>query len=436
MRTEVEAKLTDRVEALRRSLIGGLPFESAVELLPALPRRSAAERPSPSEFPARALTGCLQCNNQDLPSVPRFDGGFDGGCVVNYFGTWKDDRILDLFDTWKTSAKNFNERQEDYYVSYKNIRYNVLPFGSNRGVNFKYILKTRGFTFLIFGKADSGELPTVQVDFSYESLRGRSLFDARKEAEDVLLSLGFRWDRLSFQRIDINVTVAIPFEKIASAFVEGRLVSRVRNFATVYNNRSSGSALTYVRGGSDVQICLYDKYYELQKHYNEQKFNDLSYVLGDGQDLTRVEFRLSSAFFHSLDVSTFEDLEKELPSIVEYLCFDWFRIVDGKKVRGREKKQKLDIYWQYIQYAFDRTFIKNDDLKPIVRRKRYNCENSRLLRQAVGCVSSALARTFDPVKNIDEFINDVFETCLRYKRLAYRAYQRKKVRYEVLFSNG
>lgn len=306
---------------MRNNLLTGADFDAALELLPAVPNaqadRAAGAPLDTSGAPlsaARALTGRLLCNS--LPDKAPFEyaGGFDGGTVVNYFGAFTDAKMFERFDVWRDMSKLESERSDDdYFVDLDGYRFQVLPYGSSGGVAFKYIFKYRSFTILITGKPDAGDRPTVQVDFSYESFREKTLFEVRYIVEDFLLYLGFRWDRVSFQRIDINVTVDADFQDVYKAFQEGRFISRLRIFRPVLENTSSGMTCHYIAGGSlkssDVSICLYDKLHELSRQYNETKYDDLLAEVPNAEHLTRCEFRITSAFFRALGCNSFENPE-------------------------------------------------------------------------------------------------------------------------------
>lgn len=432
-----------KVEGLKRSLILGEQFEKALEMLPSdqtlgLLSRDPDDRVSGSEGSSDpsikdgALTGSLWGN---CPSSFRYDGAFDGGSIVNYYGSWKDRSIFDLFDTWRSGAKIREDENCDYFVTYQGVRFQFLSHGTHgkRGVSFKYMLRFHGFTVLIFGKPDAGDMPSVQIDFSYESLRGRSIFDARLEVENFLLALGFRWESISFQRIDLNVTLNTPFSEVTSAFCDGRVVSRVRRFHFEYANSSGGLICNYVSGGDSINITLYDKMHELITRYNEDKYDDLEHVIGDGVDLTRVEFRLSSEYLGSLDIHTWEDLEDMVPAIVEYLTGDWFRILENKKIRGKENKQVISDFWLRVREAFFQIFIKSSDIKPLKKKKKYCFSRSRLIRQALGCFNKALALSYNHAGALESYLNDVNYLIKHYKGLAFKQYRLKCEEVDVLF---
>lgn len=433
---DIEQRYLDRLKGMRQTLLLGMPFDDALEMLPAEPRpcrSEAGSAPQNEGEGSRELTGTLLCNNTFFEGL-RFDGGFDGGCVVNYFGKWQDVNFLKDLDSWRDLAKEYEERGDAFIHEYYGVKFEVMPYGSNRGVNFKYVLKWQGFTILIRGGKYKEDLPAVQVDFSYEVFREKDIFDARFLVEDLLLHFGFKWEKVTFQRIDLNVTLNESFQKVAKAFQQGRFLSRVRRFNAWSSNSKQKQVLNYIAGGthkSEVQVVLYDKLYELTSHYNEQKFVDLKPVLGEGTDLTRVEFRLTSAFFRTIDCFSYEKLSELMPSIVNYLVTSWFRVLKTKKIRGKENKQELDEFWLKVQYAFQQVFIKKEVVKRLKREKTSKISNMRLLRQAVGCVSSALARSYEKTKDLETFCAEIFDVFLRYKRLSYYAYRKKRAVYET-----
>lgn len=438
---DIRATYENRLEAMRQNFVLGKDFDSVLEMLPADPApcaESAGSAPSADDSRQngpRALTGGPLRN---FPSL-QYTGGFDGGTTVNYFGAWQNPEMFARFSDWKELAKLADERGEDFFHQEGALRFQVLPYGSNRGVNFKFIFLWESFTILISSRISSNDLPAVQVDYSYESFRNCDLFTARNIVESFLMTLGFKWERVSFQRVDINVTIDEEFSKVSTALNDGRFLSRIRKFHPVIDNTSQGLIWRYIMGGgasSEVSVRIYDKLNELDEVYNEQKLEDLRQVMGEADNLLRCEFSITSAFFRSIDVNSYEELEKRLPDIVEYLVFSWLRVLKTKKVRGKENKQELDEFWQKIQYAFYNVFINKTDIRPIIRRKEKRISRDPLLRQAVGCITAAMARTINKRRSLDEFLSDVFSECLNYKKLIYKVYRKKRLEYETRIFNA
>lgn len=116
--------------------------------------------------------------------------------------------------------------------------------------------------------------------------------------------------------------------------------------------------------------------------------------LVEQRPITRVEFRLRRDALKVKGVNTMRDLQEIEPTLVEWLTTRWFRILKDKKRRGRENRQEIAPLWREVQQRFREYFPGVDGVRREIiplRKRPLACSAEQLLKQATGCVASALA---------------------------------------------
>ena len=153
---------------------------------------------------------------------------------------------------------------------------------------------------------------------------------------------------------------------------------------------------------SRAQICIYDKGQELRA----KKSNIVKEALfvercvGDdwynsGRPITRIEIRLGRDALKALGVDTVSDLQKSERGIVDLLTSEWFRILKHPKVRGHEKTAAIHPIWERVRSLFFQNFT-GAEVTDVSWNKDKNiaCDAEALEKQALGCLSKALACNF------------------------------------------
>jgi hypothetical protein len=113
--------------------------------------------------------------------------------------------------------------------------------------------------------------------------------------------------------------------------------------------------------------------------------------------VTRIEFRLRRDALKVKGINTMQDLQEIEPALVEWLTTKWFRILDAPKVRGHENTQRVHSIWQEVQDAFRRYFPGINGVRREIqpnRKRRVSCESMPLIKQAGGCLATAIALQF------------------------------------------
>lgn len=115
-------------------------------------------------------------------------------------------------------------------------------------------------------------------------------------------------------------------------------------------------------------------------------------------------------------INTMQDLQEIEPALVEWLTTKWFRILAEPKVRGHENKQQVHPIWQEVQELFRAYFPGINGVRREIqpnRKRQLSCEVMPLVKQAGGCLATAIALKFgkQPTKQqLMYLVNAMLET--------------------------
>jgi hypothetical protein len=248
--------------------------------------------------------------------VPEFShGGYDGGVVVGFEGTWNAAEfsyLLSILDAAKEEAgEACKEGLEGLPLNLEGEEVLVSPKGglaggseAKGGVVYKYRFFCKGVEFLIHSNP-SQHIQPVRVRYGAESVQGH-----RNRFFDVhfgfvlpflkRLGLDVKSDKLS--RVDMQCLIDVPMSEFSYLLraEHQHVVTKLRKKSE--HGTMSGRVETVEIGSvSNVQFCFYDKGRELRA----KKSNILKEALfirdcvGDewynsGRPITRIEIRLGS----------------------------------------------------------------------------------------------------------------------------------------------
>lgn len=418
LKIQPSIEFTELLAASDNNRIFEATGQSNISLSPSC-RRSRSARKAGSALLRRApnmLIGGLQSNSEEKIESCAFSGGFDGGSEISLFGSWSpqdEERKSAIFAALRAAK----ERARRYGAGANS----ALPLGGrvwvvqatgasskNQFNRFPYRLISGGVTLLISDNLNKG-FPSVRLVYGYEALVGRRFLDVHSEVIRVLKSAGFVVENEVVSRIDLQVTLDLPFELVADSFAEGRIVSRLRKWTRFDRQGAAGLNMGTLTGGHDLQICIYDKFRECIDKRNDDKLEDL-YNLCDVVSTTflRVEFRLRRSALRSMGFSSLKSIYNRLPDLIQFLTADWFRILKDQKVRGRENKQEIAPFWKRVQHCFQTVFSGGQKPKEVIKmRSKKRLSKKALVRQGLGCLVKALAcATYQDEKPLtyEEFI--------------------------------
>jgi hypothetical protein len=373
---------------------------------------------SPAGSP-RLLTGGSPCTlTPNLPGieVPEFShGGYDGGVMVGFEGTWDTTAfsyLLEILDAAKEEAGDavkggmeglpLNLEGEEVLVSPKG----GLAGGNDAkgGVVYKYRFFCQGVEFMIHSNP-SEYIQPVRVRYGAESVQGH-----RNRFYDVhygfvlpflkRLGLDVKTDKLS--RVDMQCLIDIPMSEFSHLLkAENKhVVTKLRKKSE--HGTMSGRVETVEIGSvSNVQFCFYDKGRELRA----KKSNIVKEALfirdcvGDewynsGRPITRIEIRLGRDALKCLGIDSVSDLRERERGVIDLLTTEWLRILAEPKVRGHENTAAIHPTWERVRNLFFAYFTGGEVDVRWNQRESISCDPDALEKQALGCISKALAYRF------------------------------------------
>ena len=284
----------------------------------------------------------------------------------------------------------------------------VYPTGSRIGVYYEYHIAFEGFDVFIHKDiTPKNEIAQIRVDYRAESiLKYGGLYEAQSVLLDFLSSLGFTKLEEKVSRLDIQVMIDIPVSAFTKLFLGDHDVSKGRNFTINGKKKRWGKNIeTFVIGDiSRIQLCIYDKRLEIIKKHNAEtayKYDRTKENIGSEwwddkeRPVTRIEYRLGREALKALGVNSLEDFRLRERAIVEYLTHDWFRLLEKEKVRGMENEAPIHSLWRHVRNLFKEHFCCAD--VPEVKWKnpiRVSVNSIRLIKQGIGCLSSAAGNIY------------------------------------------
>ncbi|MCL2120402.1 MAG: hypothetical protein FWH27_18465 [Planctomycetaceae bacterium] len=323
-------------------------------------------------------------------------GGYDGGVEVGFNGEWsplKFKTLLQTLESAKTAAEN--ECSDERFVTLGDSAFSVHAHGANCGAHYKFVMEGNGVKFYIHANP-RGPIQAIRLRYGYEALAGRDLFAVHANTLDWLKEIGFTVQKETVSRVDLQVMLLRSIAELIAPIFENRAVKLARD-SKIHMKGNQG--VTSFTAGTRIQLCIYDKRRELIDTCDEVKMSLLVNDCLDGEfpdELTRIEFRLRRDALKYFGINTIQDLLEREHALVDYLTFDWFRILNDEKDRSNSALQELDPVWQEVRDLFFEYFPGPvENRKPIDRntpgRREIKCTGNSLIKQAVGCLATAAA---------------------------------------------
>lgn len=338
--------------------------------------------------------------------------------IADWLERESDERKLFFFQYLDKLQNEAKERQRQYkkaalpvYLEVKGGNWQMMPSGMGSGIKCRWRLE-RGGVQIGIHTDPTGTIPAVLVEFGYQALKFRKFPDVVAEVEEVLRAMGFNIETHKISRIDLQLTLDLPFLYVAEAFKKNLIVSRVKKWREIrgtVHRHDTGEELqtqyeTFWGGsGKTIMIRLYDKIKECFKGPDAlEKLNDLYAIMGVREHLTRVEFELRREWLKEYQIDTITDLYARMPEVLRYLTQDYFRVLDSEK-NSHAEKQRLSPWWEDVQKKFELAFNATYEGKVLERIESRVFNADALIKQALGCLKSALASVGGDTMDRTEF---------------------------------
>ena len=365
---------------------------------------------------------------RDLPSPDQFTdvtcivdpyacfAGFDGGCRVSYSGAWDWAKWTRLSERLTALHAEHDERRAPVLArlfdgddsttwSFRGAgRGEIHTFG-DQNTGLRWCLERGGVRLYINADVDRpfnagpdacGYAPVGQIAvgviFGERLFRGGvSIFPIAEMVRSLLAELGFLVHSERLHRIDFQVTTdRISVSELRELERVGRVCSRSELNAD-FKRKTRGTTATdgtlyWGTKTGKVRMRVYDKYAEAQANKKEDGGDKFSFLLNslgndwlvEGRPLTRFEFEIKRGLLRDFNVETFDDLRRALPSIIDYLVDDWFRVLgpdyENSKKHGNTRRVKSLETWSIIASVFSsyaRVFCSSTGpFLLVTRRKR------------------------------------------------------------------
>lgn len=352
---------------------------------------------------------------------------FDGGAEIGLDGFWNQEDFELLKERLEREKEIASDQPKGEHVLELGSRFvTIRASGANGGVYYRYQFISAGVTVLI-RDVNEAHIQPIRLHFGYNSLRENDLKTAFYQIADYLLELGFVITKETISRVDLQTTLTIDPKKVFKKVLnDSKRVCRCRKFKVVYRN----DLIESITSGQNLQICVYDKAKELLIKRDEQKINDIIDYFGEDPDyLTRIEFRLRRDFLRDIKIDTIDDLYFNLGGIIEYLTYNWFRLVKDNKVRGHEQHQELDPLWLLVR---ERLFDYFGNPESEINRKNFSKATAQqLIDQALGCLAAAYAKTNETGELGAGFIADYAKSVIDANIKSFVAKAREKLKIHI-----
>lgn len=316
------------------------------------------------------------------------------------YGKWVAGAFDDLRARLNEGKAQAQDAGSEAVIEFDGEPVSILKAGARRGVYCTWMLKFRGVEI---GIVDC-KRPHVEDEHGFRvhvvatSLpcmqMGVAVFS---QVMRFLVHLGFRDSRNVPSRVDLASdllgTTTKPF---VDALVQGRVVRRARKGGVYFEGKWEDST-GLVLGGKCIMLRVYDKGIETSNGGDDQKAAVLvekrwKCDVWEARELgaTRVEFQLRRDILRLMGWNEVTTLLGNLTAVSEWCCEKWCRFTGGPVDRGHTERAASSNLWKVVLDSYRAAFGAGPQ-EPVELRKPLRVIPAKLLAQAAGCMSSALA---------------------------------------------
>ena len=238
----------------------------------------------------------------------------------------------------------------------------------------------------------------VRATYRQEALTVCPLPVLNRHVREFLSKLGLTITKETLSRVDMQVTIDIPVLDIVCLIFKKHFIKKARKSAIYL---WGDVPETYRTGDIDnIQVCIYDKRRQMNRtmQWGSPKHQlTVEHTIGldwwlSNHPITRVEFRLGRTALKNLGVNSVEDLIKRERGIFDLITRDWFRLLKGEKIRGKENRQEMHPIWEHVRSLGFEHFTGNEIPDVEYRRSAsVSCDPVALEKQAAGCLAKAFS---------------------------------------------
>lgn len=316
--------------------------------------------------------------------------------------------VLEGLKVAKARAK---ESDEPVHYVLGGLTWTVVPKSDAKGVNnLPYMLKCAGVT-LSLGEGGPGR-PVAAVQATGAYCATMHPLQLKTELKALVARVGVVAERFGVPtRLDVRGDVAgLHVSRMADALLRDRVLTRA-DCDEVLRTHKKVNAVIFGRRGGRVYCRVYDKVLELSKDDDKRaQYLNVNAMESMPEVLTRLEYELTSDFFRETwGARTLDEVFDSLGSLVQYLMHDWLRVcVDVD--RNHTERSKITSWWQWLK---SKMVSAAGTLGERPEPETLQPDASKLLKQIIGCASSALALVGLVPSNARDAITLLFQEFLK-----------------------
>lgn len=264
--------------------------------------------------------------------------------------------------------------------------------------NYPYVMKTGDITVCLSSRGPQSQIPSAAIRIgSVTSQEGAISAVARVRA--WLEYNGVHVDRETVARFDYAVDLRLNMSHIQRYLSNEYLITRATD--TVFHCHHRKIATLQI-GRGDIVCRIYNKTLELKNggdvvkyEYYKEKFNGI-------EDVVRIEFQVRGAAIREYlgKNRNSKRLGKEISRIWADLTQNWLRVATRPVIRENknQRREKVASFWKIATKAVQ--FVS------FLKRKRKKCviASEKLIKQAIGCLSTVVAQTGQTLDSIGKIM--------------------------------
>lgn len=282
----------------------------------------------------------------------------------------------------------------------------LMPFGGiewlvqRTGVrNYPYVLKTDDIVVCLSSRGPDSQIPSVSIRVGSVSSQVGAISCAVR-VQRLLEHHGMHVLKDVVSRFDYAVDLRIPMANLERYLTNQHLICRGTYTAFYYLHKK----LTGLQVGKGDIVCrIYDKSQELKttsdiakQMYFKEKYD------GNLENIVRVEFQLRGGAIRDYlgPKRGAKNLQRNLQRIWADLTENWLRVSTRPVVRssGHQRQEKIAFFWKLAGKCVGFvTFLKR-------RKRRCVIASEKLIKQAVGCLTSVVAQTGQTLDSIGKIM--------------------------------
>ena len=289
--------------------------------------------------------------------------------------------------------------------------------GRGGGLYFSWIVEGLGVRISIMDRGRPfGETPNVRIHVGAIRLLHERLDRVHAATKLLVEEMGCKVVGEKLSRVDACLDlVGVGVSEFVEPFVRGRCIRRGRKFG-VYGDGLSFTGFHV--GNGAIRLRIYDKVAECKGDAVKWDLMVARVYGGEVPEVaSRVEFQLRRKVLKECEVETVADWMSKRAEILEYLNREWFRLTDDDVDRDNSTRFGPSRLWGRVCEGFA-TWAGPAFIAAVrTRVKRSAMDVEALVRQAIGCLTSAAARRAWSIHTMPDVVRMMIEFVESYEYL-------------------